>query len=96
MFEPQTVMKSWKSEGRAEGFAEGMALGMLEARRQAIARAVQLRFMTAVPFELAAALRQMTEPERLAKWFDAVLTAPTLEAFVMAVAQLEFGGSPNP
>jgi hypothetical protein len=89
MREAQTVIQSWRNEGRAEGFAEGMALGMLESRRQAISRAVQLRFMTAVPAELAAALRQSDNLDRLAKWLDAALTAPSLEAFYVQVAQME-------
>jgi hypothetical protein len=87
MRESQTVIEAWRSEGRAEGVAEGMAMGMLEARRADVMRALQLRFQAAPPAELAAAVRGLDDLKRLSRWFDAALTAPSLELFrAMVVA----------
>jgi hypothetical protein len=76
-----SVMQSWKEEGRAEGLIEGMARGMAEARRADILRALQLRFPGTLPAEVSATVRSFGELELLNRWFDAAVTAPTVESF---------------
>lgn len=86
MRESQMVIETWRAEGRAEGTAEGMARGMFEARRADLLRALQVRFATVPPPELSAAVRGIEEMDRLCRWFDAALTAPSIEMFRTVVA----------
>jgi hypothetical protein len=62
-----------------------MALGMLEARRADLMRALQLRFQSSPPAEWAAAVRSLDDLNRLSRWFDAALTAPSLDMFCAVV-----------
>jgi hypothetical protein len=78
-----TIME-WKAEGRAEGMAEGLAAGMLEAHRSDLTRVIRLRF-PAAPYEVATAVRGMTDLDQLGRWLEAAVLAPTVEVFqVMA------------
>lgn len=89
MHDSPAVIEAWRREGRAEGLAEGMALGMLEARRADLLRALQMRFQAAPPAELIAAVRAANDLNRLARWFDAAVTAPSLDVFRAVVAAIE-------
>jgi hypothetical protein len=71
------MIEVWKAEGRAEG----LALGMTEAKRTDVLRALLLRFQGHPPPDITAAVREMTDLDLLARWFDAAVTAPSLEAF---------------
>jgi flagellar biosynthesis/type III secretory pathway protein FliH len=82
-----SMMLEWKAEGRAEGFAEGLASGMQEARREDLIKLLRVKFH-ALPPELAAAVRGTTDLERLTRWFDAALAAPTLEGFAVLIRDL--------
>jgi hypothetical protein len=79
--ESQTVIETSRAEGRAEGVAEGMARGMLEARRADVLRALQVRFAAVPPHDVTAEVRGIEEMDRLCRWFDAALTAPTMDMF---------------
>ncbi len=81
MHDSPTLIDAWRREGRAEGLAEGMALGMLEARRADVLRALQMRFQATPPAELIAVVRAASDLRRLARWFDAAVTAPNLDVF---------------
>jgi hypothetical protein len=60
-----------------------------EASREKAARylrqALQLRFDTAVPEDLQAQIAAIQEEAELDRWFDASLTAPSLDDFRAAV-----------
>lgn len=91
MHDSPAVIEAWRREGRAEGLAEGMALGMLEARRADVLRALQMRFQAMPPAELIAAVRAATDLGRLARWFDAAVTAPSLDVFRAVIAAADCG-----
>ena len=96
MHDSPAVIESWRREGRAEGLAEGMALGMLEARRADLLRALQMRFQSAPPTDLIAAVRAADDLSRLARWFDAAVTAPTFDVFRAVVAGIDGAGKSSP
>jgi hypothetical protein len=75
-------MLDWKSDGKAEGLAEGMAMGMLEARREDLIKVIRVRFQT-VPHEVMYAVRETADVDRLGRWLDAALVAPTVELFAV-------------
>lgn len=89
MHDSPAVIEAWRREGRAEGLAEGMALGMLEARRADVLRALQMRFQVVPPAELIAAVRAASDLNRLSRWFDTAVTAPSLEVFRAVVVAIE-------
>src|SRR5262245_20283588 len=80
-------MLEWKAEGRAEGLAEGMVLGMLEARREDLMKLLRVKYVN-LPPELTAAVRTCHETVQLDHWFDAALSAPTLETFAALVRRM--------
>jgi len=57
----------------------------LETRKEYLQRAVRLRFGTPVPPDLADHLATIQSEAELDRWFDASLTAPSLDAFRAAV-----------
>lgn len=61
--------------------AEELFQGMLEARRADLMRVFSLRFRGILPLDLVAAVRDSDDYDRLGRWFDAALLAPSLEAF---------------
>src|SRR5262245_41503555 len=71
----------WKAPEAPDGFAAGLAIGMLETKRGDLLRAIQLRFCSSVPLDLAAAIRAMDDLDHLDRWLDAALTAPGLDSF---------------
>jgi hypothetical protein len=82
-----SMMLDWKTEGRVEGFAEGLVSGMQEARRDDLVKLLRVKFH-ALPPELSAAVRGTTDLDRLTRWFDAALAAPTLEGFAVLIRDL--------
>ncbi len=71
------VVEEWREEGRVEG--------RVEAQRAALLRALTLRFRSPVPADLAAAVEALTTMQELSRWFDASLTAASLDEFRAAV-----------
>jgi hypothetical protein len=57
----------------------------LQNARAYLLRALQLRFQGPVPADLASAIAALQDGEELSRWFDAALTAASLEAFRAAV-----------
>jgi hypothetical protein len=57
----------------------------LEKGKEVVQRAVQLRFGTPVPPELAKQLAEIKSAAEVDRWFDASQTAPSLDAFRAAV-----------
>ena len=76
----------WKSEGRAEGLAEGLAMGMLEARREDLLKVLRVKYQM-LPQELTALVRGSSDMDRLTRWFEAALAAPTLELFAVLIRE---------
>ena len=72
---PQVL--EWQREARVEA--------RLETRKEYLQRAVRLRFSTPMPADLEDQLAALTSEAELDRWFDASLTAPTLDAFRAAV-----------
>jgi hypothetical protein len=72
---PQVL--EWQAQARAEE-----AIGR---SRTHLLRALELRFGTPVPEDLATAITAMDDLPELDRWFDASLTAPSLDAFRAAV-----------
>lgn len=58
-----------------------------EVLREKVQRALELRFRTSVPADLAAGLAAITELDELSRWFDASQTANSLDEFRAAVGQ---------
>lgn len=64
-----------------QDFASGLSLGMIEAKRRDVLRTFQLRFHASADPELAATVRAMDDIDRLDRWLDAAVTAPTADVF---------------
>ena len=79
MRESQVVSK-WRAEGQAEGESKAM--------RSALLRLLRVRFPVELPGDLVAKVEAMTDLDELNRWFDAALTATTLEEFRAAVRSL--------
>jgi hypothetical protein len=75
MIQSQQVLE-WMAEGKAEGLAEGTA----KTKRGDILRSLGLRFGS-VPADLAGAVNAATDLSQLEQWFDAAVTAASLEDF---------------
>lgn len=67
----------WQAEARKEGEVDRL--------RAVVLRAMELRYRTAVPPDLAAVVRGMADLDELSRWFDATQTCDSLEAFRAAV-----------
>jgi len=63
------VIREWKTAGR------------LEEKRNDLLRALRVRLAPEVPADLTHTVEQTTDLDVLTRWFDAALTAPTLDAF---------------
>lgn len=72
MVESQVIGR-WKQEGRQEG--------QLEMQRKDLLKVLRSRFGATLPSEVETAVQQQTQPDVLARWFDAALAADSLEAF---------------
>ena len=72
-----TVISGW--------IAEGQAKGRLETQRADLLRALRVRFRSEVYEDLSAAIRDLSNGEELARWFDAALTAGSMDEFRAAV-----------
>ncbi len=79
MVRESQIINGWKKEGRDEG--------VLLARRAAVLRALRVRFQTTAPDDLRLAIEGTNDPDTLDRWFDAALTASTLDAFRTALRQ---------
>jgi hypothetical protein len=75
----------WQAQARQEGRQEGEYVGALARSRRDLTRALELRFHTPVPADLAALIAGQGDLTVLASWFDAALTAESLGAFRAAV-----------
>jgi hypothetical protein len=80
MRESQVIVE-WQADAKARGLAQGQA----ERARADLLRVLQLRFPGAVPSDLATRVERLTDLDELARWFDAAVTAPSLDAFRVAV-----------
>ena len=80
MVESQQVLE-WIAEGEVKGRAEGEAKGEIKGQAESLLRLLQLRFGPGVPADLVAQIRATTDAEQLRRWFDAAVTAPSLEVF---------------
>ncbi len=67
----------WQEQARQEGRVEG--------ERTMLLRVLERRFRTPVPPDLATAISQTTNPDKLTEWLDLAFTADSLEAFRAAV-----------
>lgn len=77
-------------DGRPPGdFASGLTMGMLEAKRADLLRILQLRYRSVVPNEISAAVRTITDLDRLDRWLDTAITAPCLDTFRLVVSAMD-------
>src|SRR5206468_877831 len=67
----------WQAEARAKGRIEGKA----EAKAEAVVSALRVRFPKKVSKKLQQAIMQTTDLDQLNQWFEAALTAKSVEAF---------------
>jgi hypothetical protein len=63
------VIKGWRDQGA------------LEDRRESIVQLLRARFSVELPADLVRQISQTTDLATLKRWFDAAITAPSLEAF---------------
>jgi hypothetical protein len=68
----ETVM-GWEAEGE------------LKAMRKTLLRALELRFQEHVPTTLVRTIKKMADQDQLSRWFDAAVTADSLEDFRAAI-----------
>jgi hypothetical protein len=68
-----SIVEEWKASARREG--------ELHASRNILLRQLPRRYRTEVPDDLKQRIQQTTDTEVLARWIDAVVTQPSLEAF---------------
>jgi hypothetical protein len=80
----KTALEDWNVNESTLGAALRRSAA-LETKRQDLLRALQLRYPPAVPADLSEAAAAITDLEELDRWFDAAVTAPSLEAFRMAI-----------
>lgn len=73
------IVSEWQEQARAE---EAIA-----RTRANLLRALQLRFQTPLPADLAAAIAALNDLEEVSRWFDASQTADSLAAFRAAVGR---------
>jgi hypothetical protein len=55
--------------------------------RSVVLRALELRTHAPVPPDLAEAVARLTNLDELSRWFDAALTADSLDAFRLAIGR---------
>jgi hypothetical protein len=72
VWESQVALE-WKNAGRQE------------AMRSALSKVLRSRFQAELPASITDAVQQATDPEVLSRWFDASLTAASLEAFAQLI-----------
>ena len=70
-----------RAEGRAEGRTEGRAEGRAEGGAESLLRLLGRRFSAPVPPDLATTIRASKDTTQLDQWFDAAITAASLEDF---------------
>jgi flagellar biosynthesis/type III secretory pathway protein FliH len=71
----------WQAEALQRGLAEGEARGEAKAKAEAVIGALRLRFGKKLPKKLQQAIAQTTALDQLNRWFEAAITAPSLDAF---------------
>ena len=76
MLQSQQVLE-WQEEARQET--------RIERARRYVLRALEKRFQAPVPSDLVARIEALTDLDELDRWFDATLTAASVEAFRAAV-----------
>jgi hypothetical protein len=81
-----TYLKEVESKIRERVLSEMSAKRLEKARAQLI-QTLPLRYQTPVPPDLAAAIDAASDLEELDRWFDAVFTAPTLDAYRAAIGR---------
>ena len=72
---------AWAGQ-QPQDFASGLSLGMIEAKRRDVLRTYQLRFHASADAEVAATVRSMDDIDRLDRWLDAAVTAPSADVFI--------------
>jgi len=78
------VLKGWNMKESPQ-VLEWQAEARMETRAEDVRRAIRLRFGTPVPEDLENQLVAIKKEAELDHWFDASLTAPSLDAFRAAV-----------
>ena len=79
VIQSQQVLE-WMAEGKVEGKKEGKVEGKVEGKAESILRLLELKFQ-AVPPEVTAAVQGTSDLTQLGQWFDAAVTADSLDAF---------------
>src|SRR5262249_53542999 len=74
------ALKRWNMKESPQ-VLEWQAEARMETRAEDVRRAVRLRFGTPVPADLEDQLAAIKSEAELERWFDASLTAPSLDAF---------------
>ena len=75
------IERRGREQAHAEGRAEGEAKGRAEGQVKMLLRALEARFQTAIPEELAARIRDTTDLNLVEQWFDWTLEAASLDDF---------------
>jgi flagellar biosynthesis/type III secretory pathway protein FliH len=84
MRESQQVLE-WQAEARAEALKEGRQEGWREGRQDALLDVVRLQFGSALPDELMAQVRSLTDNAEISRWFEAAVKSQTFEQFQLRV-----------
>lgn len=88
------ALKEWnviQSQQVLEWMAQGEAKGEARGKAESILRALELRLGQGPPADLVVVIRATTDLEQLSRWFDAALSATSLEAFRQIVASSTTG-----
>jgi hypothetical protein len=80
----QHALENWNMT-KSKIIAQWRAEAAVEQARADLLCALQLRFQTQVPADLATAIRTMTDLDELSRWFRASQTAGSLKEFRAAV-----------
>jgi hypothetical protein len=70
-----------QAQARQEGERAGERVGELARCRKDVTRALEVRFRTPVPSDLAEQVAAQSDLGILARWFNAAITADSLAAF---------------
>jgi hypothetical protein len=82
--EESQVVAEWVAKGEKRGEERGLKKGLEQGLRllqDKLLRLLETRFGGSVPPDVTSAVRVQSDMDRLSKWFDAALVAPTLEQF---------------
>jgi len=71
----------WQAEARAAGKIEGKIEGKAQGKAENVVTALRLRFGKKLTKKLQQTIMQCTDLDCLNQWFEAAVTAPSLDAF---------------